>query len=59
MSESSIELKQEQHWEWYSCMFDLKKTFKNKEVFYTLAPSIVLNNPNSTEEKVTTTLFKC
>ena len=51
-SDSSIEIKQDPLWEWYSCMFDLKKGFKNKEVFYSLAPSIALNNPNSTEEKV-------
>jgi len=52
MSESSIEEKQEAHWEWYPCGFDLKKVLKNKEVFYNLSPSIVLNHPNSTEEKV-------
>lgn len=52
ISDTLSELKKEPIWNWYSCVFDLKKTLKNKEVFCNLAPSIVLNNPNSTEEKV-------
>lgn len=48
----SAEGRQDSLWEWYPCVFDLKKVLKNKEVFYNLAPSIVLKHPNSTEEKV-------
>lgn len=52
MSESSINFRPEPEWQWYSCVFDLKKVLKNKEVFSSLAPSIVLNHPNFTEDNV-------
>ena len=54
----SAEGRQDSLWEWYPCVFDLKKVLKNKEVFYNLAPSIVLKHPNSTEEKVKLKFYK-